>query len=117
MLAVVKMRSSRHATDVRRYGIDGSGAVVAAAEQSTRSMLTGVPVIQMKAGERLPGLTGEEGVLLQALRDLGESAPRALSRRTGIRGATLSRALERLQQLAYARRVQRKGVVAYCANR
>lgn len=116
VLAVVKMRSSGHATDVRRYTIDGSGVVMAEAEHSSRSMLTGVPIIPGSAAERLPGLTGEEAVLLQALRELGESVPRALSRRTGLRGATLSRALDRLQQLAYARRVQRKGTVSYRAN-
>lgn len=116
VLCVVKMRSSRHDTDVRRYTIDGSGAIVANAEPRHHSLLTGLPVISSDESERLPGLTGEEAVLLQALRDLGQSAARELSRRTGLKGAALSRALERLQHLRYARTVRRKGALLYRAD-
>ncbi len=116
VLAVVKMRSSRHATDIRRYTIDGSGVVVKDSTHGHRSLLTGVPIISAELDSRLPGLTSEEAVLLQALRDLGETAARELSRRTGLKGSALSRALERLQQLSYARTVRRKGAVLYRAD-
>jgi circadian clock protein KaiC len=117
MLAVVKMRSSRHATDIRRYTIDGSGVVVAEAEQRYHGMFTGVPIILAEGAESLPGLTADEAAVMRALRDVGETATAKLSRRTGLRGAKLSRALARLQELDYARKRRRDGTLLYRVNR
>ncbi len=113
VLAVVKMRSSRHATDIRRYAIDTSGAVVADVEQQHRALLTGVPVIRAERADHLAGLTREEESLLHTLRELGEATARELSSRTGMKSAALTRALERLLQLTYARTLRRKGTVLY----
>jgi DNA-binding transcriptional ArsR family regulator len=111
----VKMRSSRHATDIRRYTIGTSGAIVADAEDCSRSVLTGLPILTSGEARTLSGLTADEVTLLHSLRALGASAARELSRRTGLKGVTLSRALARLQQLEYVRTVRRAGVVLYRA--
>jgi len=113
VLAVVKMRSSRHELDIRRYSIEASGIVVGEARQRTASLLTGVPLLGSR--DCLAGLTEDEVSLLQALRDGGEASVRGLSRWSRLRGAALTRALARLEELAYARRARRRGGVVYRA--
>jgi DNA-binding MarR family transcriptional regulator len=64
----------------------------------------------------LPGLTREETALLAELRRLGEVDARALARKSGFRGATLSLALDRLRRLRYINAVRRKGVTLFSAK-
>jgi len=116
VLAVVKMRTSRHDTSILRYTIEQSGVVVGEPVHGFGGVLTGVPVVRAE-GVALPaGLTGEEATLLEQLRELGEADVRALSRRSGLRGPVLARALERLRQLAYVSRLRRKGILLYRAG-
>jgi circadian clock protein KaiC len=114
-LAVVKMRTSRHDTRIHRYAIEGSGVVVGEPMAGYDGVLTGIPLLRVGGGAVPPGLTHDEARLLQELRQ-GESDARGLSRRTGLKGAVLSLALERLRQLEYAGTSRRKGVTLYRAR-
>ncbi len=116
VLAVVKMRTSRHDTSVRRYTIESSGVVIGEPIQGYGGVLTGVPLVRADGAAALPGLTRAEAALLQELRQLGESDARALSPRTGLKGSALSLALERLRQLEYVTMLRRKGITLYRAR-
>lgn len=114
-LAVVKMRTSRHDTRIRRYAIEASGVVVGDPVGGYDGVLTGIPLLRAEGGAAPPGLTHDEARLLLELRQ-GEADARSLARRTGLKGAVLSRALGRLQQLEYARTLRRKGITLYRAR-
>jgi circadian clock protein KaiC len=116
LLAVVKMRSSRHDTAVRRYTVDESGVVLGEAMRDYRGALLGAPGITPE-GVRAPvGLTAEEAALLANLRDIREASVRELTRRTGARPALLSSALKRLMALGYITRVTRGAASLYRYN-
>jgi circadian clock protein KaiC len=116
VLAVVKMRNSRHDTSIRRYTIEPSGIVVGEPVHGYGGILTGVPLVRAELASSLPGLTRDEVALLEQLRGLGDADARALSRRSGLKGSTMSLALERLRQLEYVSTVRRKGVTVYRAR-
>lgn len=113
VLAVVKMRTSRHDTSIRRYGIESSGAVVGEPVKGYGGILTGVPLVRLEGASAQPGLTRDEATLLELLEELGEANARALSRRSGLTAAAVSLSLERLRRLGYASRQRRKGVHVY----
>jgi circadian clock protein KaiC len=113
VLAVVKMRTSRHDTSMRRYEIESSGIVVGHAMECHGGVLTGTPFGRTDGGAVLSGLTREETVLLQTIRQLDESDARGLARATGLKGSTLSLACERLLRLQYVSTRRRKGVTLY----
>jgi circadian clock protein KaiC len=113
VLAVVKMRTSRHDTSVRRYAIESSGVVVGEPIHGYGGVLTGVPLVRVEGAATLPGLTRDETMILRQLGELGEADARALSRRTGVKGSTLPLALERLRQLEYVNTLRRKGLTLY----
>ena len=113
VLAVVKMRSSRHDTAVRRYTVDDSGVVLGEAMHDYRGALLGAPRITPEGGRALVGLTPEEAALLASLRDIGEASVRELMRRTGTKATLLSSALKRLIALGYITRVTRGGASLY----
>jgi circadian clock protein KaiC len=116
VLAVVKMRTSRHDTSIRRYAIDSSGVVVGDPVPGYRGVLTGVPLVRAEGATTLPGLTADEAALLEQLTQLGEASVRALSLRTGLKGSALSLALDRLGQLNYASTRLKKGRPVYRAR-
>ncbi|MEI7768950.1 MAG: ATPase domain-containing protein [Chloroflexales bacterium] len=98
-LVVVKMRNSRHSSDIRLYDITAQGLIV-------RDSLA----INTNGGDRArnliyPGLTAGETVVLQALLELGEAPLDLLARRVGLpEGPILTAAIERLISLGYATR-------------
>jgi circadian clock protein KaiC len=116
VLAVVKMRTSRHDTSIRRYAIESSGVVVGDAVRGYAGVLTGVPLVRAEGTATLPGLTVDEVALLQQIRQFGEADARGLSRRTGLKRPALSLALERLRQLEHVTTVRRKGIALYRAR-
>lgn len=116
VLAVVKMRASRHDTTIRRYAIEPSGVVVGEPVHGHGGILTGVPIVRIEADAARPGLTRDEAALLEQLRALGEADARTLARRTRLRGSALSAALERLRQLSYVSTRKRKGATVYRAK-
>jgi type IV secretory pathway protease TraF len=104
------MRNSPHDLHIRRYTIGEDGVTIGGEVHGYRGVLTGLPVLTTAAQS---GLTGPEMTLLQQIRDLGETTVTELSRRSGIKGSALTAALERIRQLGYAVRKQRKGIVMY----
>jgi circadian clock protein KaiC len=113
VLAVVKMRSSRHDTAVRRYTVDDSGVVLGEAMRDYRGALLGAPRITPERARAPVGMTPEEAALLANLRDIGEASVRELTRRMGTKATLLSSALKRLIALEYITRVTRGGVSLY----
>lgn len=113
VLAVVKMRTSRHDTSIRRYSIEPSGIVVGEAVHGYGSLLTGLPLVRAEGAARQSDLTGDDAALLAALRALGEADAPALSRRTGLKGLTLSSSLDRLRRLNYVSTRKRKKSMVY----
>ncbi len=113
VLAVVKMRSSRHDTGVRRYTVDDSGVVLGETMRDYRGALLGAPGITTEVARAPVGLTPEEAALLANLRDIGEASARELARRTGTKATALSSALKRLIALGYITSVTRGGVRRY----
>jgi circadian clock protein KaiC len=57
VLAVVKMRASRHDTSVRRFAIESSGVVVGEPVHDRGGVLTGVPHVRDEGAATLPGST------------------------------------------------------------
>jgi circadian clock protein KaiC len=113
LLAVVKMRNSRHDTAVHRYAIDDSGVVLGEAMLHYRGVLMGAPAIAVEDARSPAGLTEEEARLLEQVRELGEGSARELTRRTGMKARLLSRGLERLLALGYLTKGRRGGATVY----
>jgi circadian clock protein KaiC len=116
VLAVVKMRGSRHDTSIRRYAIESSGVVVGEPVHDYGGVLTGIPLVRAEGAATLPGLTGDEETLLLQLRQVGQADSKSLSRQTSLKGSALSRALARLRQLGYVSTQERKGTTLYRAR-
>ena len=116
VLAVVKMRTSRHDTKIRRYSVETSGVVVGEPLDDYRGVLTGITVVRPTEKRASSGLTEKEAALLEKARELGAADASALSRKTGLKGPALSRALARLLELEFVSAEQRRGVTIYRAT-
>ena len=116
VLAVVKMRTSRHDRSIRRYTIESSGVVVGEPVRGYGGVLTGVPIVRADGPASLSGLTRDEAALLHHIRLLGEADARALSLKTGLKGSAMSLALERLRHLKSVITLRRKGITLYRAK-
>ena len=92
VLAVLKMRGSDHSNELRTYEITKKGAAVL-------DRLAGSPSVL--AQTRLSGLTGSEGVVLDALTRMGKASIAALGAQLGMDGRQVERALERIVALGY----------------
>lgn len=103
ILAVIKMRGSKHSHDFRTYEITSNGAAVGGALKQYHGIITGVPDLQ----PRMPrlgyaGLTEGEAVLLDALIRLGDSSQDTVAALVGLAPAEVSASLDRLVALGYA---------------
>ena len=92
VLAVLKMRGSDHSNELRTYEITKKGAAVL-------DRLAGSPSVL--AQTRLSGLTGSEGVVLDALTRMGKASIAALGAQLGMDGRQVERSLERIVALGY----------------
>ncbi|MDQ2784126.1 MAG: AAA family ATPase [Chloroflexota bacterium] len=102
-LVVVKMRESDHRKEMRSYEITGRGLVVRESLREYRGIITGSAELREGAAIPVyPGLIAQEEAVLNALFALGEAAPDAVIRRTGIEERAVTPALERLVALGYA---------------
>jgi circadian clock protein KaiC len=113
IVAVVKMRNSKHDLGIHRYAIEGSGVIVGGKLEGYRGALTGVPVLTTLESDRYPGLLAEEATLLEHIRALGDASRAKLARASGMKPVALKAALARLAALGYARPVRRKAGVTY----
>lgn len=103
VLAVYKMRGSKHSQDFRTYEISEQGAVVGGALKNYHGIITGVPDFRIRdLRARYAGLTDPEATLLDTLVRIGPSSHETLATRMGWPPAALKLGLERLSALGYA---------------
>ncbi|MBA3892789.1 MAG: AAA family ATPase [Gemmatimonadales bacterium] len=107
VLAVVKMRGSSHSGDFRAYEITGSGVLLREGLRNYHGITTGVPTKRLQPRQpAYPGLTEQEGRVLEILIRSGAESAEAIAEEVGLPPSDLDPILERLTQLAY---VSRKG--------
>ncbi|MGI8520200.1 MAG: hypothetical protein ACR2MC_06305, partial [Actinomycetota bacterium] len=107
VLAVVKMRGSRHSGDFRAYEFTGNGVLLREGLRDYHGITTGVPTGRLQARQpAYPGLTEQEERVLEILIRSGADSAKAIAEEVGLPPRDLEPILERLTQLAY---VSRKG--------
>jgi len=113
-LAVIKMRNSDHAKDLRLYEITGQGMIVQESLRDYLGVSSGMAELRDGAQvEPYPGLTNRETGVLRALLELGETTAEELMRRVGMPPSELSIALDRLVSLNYVIQVGTKRAALY----
>ncbi|HEY0100889.1 MAG TPA: ATPase domain-containing protein [Pyrinomonadaceae bacterium] len=114
MITVVKTRGRKHSSDLRSYEVTGKGIVVGEVLKQYRGLITSVPELR-EAVEPLArrGLTDQEAMVFQTLRESGDALFTDLSKGTKLKRAELTRSLERLVSLGFAKKVKRKGETVY----
>jgi circadian clock protein KaiC len=102
MLAVIKMRRSRHSTVMREFEVGSNGLVILDALTDYQGVLRGIA--QRRPAALEVGLTQRESAILQQLRALrGGATLEKLGELTGQPSAEITRYLNRLLELDYAR--------------
>jgi circadian clock protein KaiC len=114
MMTVVKTRGRKHSSDMRAYEVTGKGIVVGEVLRQYRGLITSVPELR-DAVEPLArrGLTDREAMVLHTLRESGDALFKDLSKATKLKRAELTRSLERLVSLGFAKKMKRKGETVY----
>jgi circadian clock protein KaiC len=107
VLAVIKMRGSSHSGDFRAYEITGNGVLLREGLRDYHGITTGVPTGRLQRRQpAYPGLTEQEGRVLEILIRSGGESAEAIAEEAGLPPSDLDPILERLTQLDY---VSRKG--------
>jgi circadian clock protein KaiC len=114
MMTVVKTRGRKHSSDLRSYEVTGKGIVVGEVLKQYRGLITSVPELRESTGQLARrGLTDQEAMVFQTLRESGDALFKDLTKGTKLRRPELTRALERLVALGFARKMKRKGETVY----
>lgn len=104
-LAVVKMRGSNHSREFRAYDITATGVLMRETLRDYDGVSTGLPTRQLRFRQPLlPGLTEQEGSVLEILVRAGGEQPAAIVERTGLPSDAIEAIIERLIQLGYVTR-------------
>ena len=101
VLAVVKMRGSKHATDFRTYNITATGAVLSTSLSDYHGITTGNPTLARARRPGNPGLSDEESGLLDALMQLKSASAENLVKHTGMTIKAVRAGVARLAALGY----------------
>lgn len=110
LLAVVKMRRSKHSLEFRKYQISATGAAVGEPLLGYDGILTGMPERRVGVAQHPhAGLTKQEAVVLDALVRDGEATNDDLAVRAGGAPDDTRIALDRLVALDYAIRTTGPG--------
>jgi hypothetical protein len=110
VIAVVKMRRSRHSHELRALEFTSQGLRVGEPLAAYRGILTGAPERhEQRAAPAWPGLTPQEAAVLQVLMDQRQATEAQLGEASGLGPADLAHALERLVALDYALRLTQNG--------
>jgi len=117
VITVVKTRSRKHLTDLRRYEITERGLVVGERYSQYHGIFTGVPELRSNGQPANSGLTDQESFVLAALLRVEESGKAELADRTGLQPKVLTRALRRLVELDYATEVKEEDRTVYRPRR
>ncbi|MEO6528549.1 MAG: ATPase domain-containing protein, partial [Gemmatimonadaceae bacterium] len=105
IVAVAKMRRSRHSQQFWRYAINAKGAAIGEPLVGYQDILTGQPKRSLPAPSKAhAGLTAPEAAVLDTLVRLGETRADLLSASAGVPGAEVDAILDRLAALGYAAR-------------
>lgn len=115
VLAVIKMRGSRHSPEFREYEITAAGAVVGASLRDYHGILTGIPDWDPEAGRGHPGLTEAESALVDLLVRPEGVSHEVLAKHAELSQDELVQALERIVRLGYATSQNVDGETVYRA--
>ncbi len=114
MLTVVKTRGRKHSSDIRSYEVTEEGIVVGEVLRQYRGLITSVPELNENARPLAnQGLTDQEAMVFQTLRESGDALFKDLTKATKLKRSELTRALDRLVALGFAKKMKRKGEVVY----
>jgi circadian clock protein KaiC len=114
MITVVKTRGRKHSSDLRSYEVTDKGIVIGEVLRQYRGLITSVPELRESAGQLARrGLTDQEAMVLQTLRESGDALSKDLSKVTKLKRVELTHALERLMALGFAKKMRRKGKTVY----
>ena len=103
VLAIHKMRGSKHSREFLTYSITDQGAVVGPPLRHYKGITTGVLELMPPSGPPgYVGLTDHESHLLETLVHIGSSSRALLSERAGVSLPEIKRILNRLELLGYA---------------
>ena len=99
------MRGSRHSTEFRAYDITATGVLIRGSLRDYDAISTGVPTRQLRFRPPVhPGLTEQEGLVLETIIRSGAEQKAEIAERTGLPAETIERILGRLVQLHYVTR-------------
>ena len=114
MMTVVKTRGRKHSSDIRAYEVTEKGLVVGEVLKQYRGLITAIPELREAARPLArQGLTDQETMVFQTLRESGDALFKDLTKGTKLKRAELTRALDRLVTLGFARKMKRKGETVY----
>ena len=117
VMTVIKARSRKHPSDLRRYEITEQGIVVGERLTEYQGIISGVPRLRSDGSRQVAGLTDQEALVLNALLDMREGGEPELAERTGLRHEIITRATRRLVELDYAAEAKEQGRTVYRARR
>ena len=110
VLAIHKMRGSKHGHDFVTYEVTAQGAIVGGPLRNYRGILTGIPVLQPNfVREGHEGLTELESLTLDTLVRLGEATYEHLAENVSATPVALAATLARLELLGYLRVTRQNG--------
>jgi circadian clock protein KaiC len=114
MMTVVKTRGRKHSSDLRSYEVTGKGIVIGEVLKQYRGLITSVPELRESVQHLAQqGLTEQETMVFQVLRKTGDALFKDLTKGTKLRRAELTRALDRIVALGFAKKLRRKGETVY----
>jgi circadian clock protein KaiC len=114
MMTVVKTRGRKHSGDLRAYEVTDKGIVVREVLRQYRGLITSVPELRDAARPLArQGLTDQEAMVFQTLRESGDALFKDLSKRTKLKRVELTRSLDRLVALGFVKKMKRKGETVY----
>jgi circadian clock protein KaiC len=117
VMTVIKARSRKHPSDLRRYEITEQGIVVGERYSEYQGIISGVPRLRSDGSRQVAGLTDQEALVLNALLEMREGGEAELAERTGLQHEIITRATRRLVELDYAAEAKEQGRTVYRARR
>jgi circadian clock protein KaiC len=106
VLMVVKMRASRHETELREYRIGDNGIVVEQPFTQFSGVLTGIPTLRATLGPQpfTVGLAGDEDTLMHILLSAGPATAEEIANSAGLDVNQVRQILDRLVNIGYVTR-------------
>jgi len=109
VVAIAKMRGSRHSRDMRLFEIGSSGIQVGDTLREFRGISTGVPLFAPRTPDYQHGLIEREAYVARQLAQLGESTVATLAAHSGLGAHEIEDVLSRLADVGFATSSDRSG--------